>query len=189
MKKLILNLLFLLPFLVSAQLTTYNPDTVCYQTSGSIYEVPSLGADYTYLWSVASPGILINGQGTDSINVDWSGAQPGLISNAISVVATSSTSGCQSQVVNLDVFVLYKLVTITPINTLCAQSPCVNLNGSPANGVWTGTGVTGNQFCPSNVTSGTYTITYSVTQNGCTFSQSTSVGVNPTPVLLPINHN
>ena len=46
MKKII-TLLLLLPSLVMAQLTTINPDTVCFGTNNSIYQIDNtLG--YTY---------------------------------------------------------------------------------------------------------------------------------------------
>jgi hypothetical protein len=63
----------------------------------------------------------------------------------------------------------------------------VNLVGSPVGGVFSGAGVVGNTFCPT--TSGTFTVTYTVTQNGCTFTTTTNVIVNPIPTLTPIQHN
>ena len=102
MKKLLLILSVLMSTIVFGQSTT-NPDTVCYQTAGSTYTVPSLGAGYTYTWS--------------------------------------------------------------------------------------GPGVSGDQFCPVNANIGSNTITYTVTQGGCTFSTTTSVTVNSQPVLSPIQHN
>jgi hypothetical protein len=189
MKKIILTLLALIPLLVFSQLTTYNPDSVCYQTSGSIYEIPSLGAGYTYAWTIASPGIIINGQGTDSINVDWSTASPGLIPNAVSVIATNTTTGCQSEPVTLNVLIYQVTPTITPIGPFCPGSPCVTLVGTPLNGVWSGNGVTAGQFCPTLAPSGNHTITYTITSNGCTFFTTSLVTINTTPVLLPISHD
>jgi len=171
-----------------SQTSTINPGTVCYQTSGSVYTVPSLGAGYTYTWTVVSPGVLVSGQGTNTINVNWSSASPGLINNAITVVA-SNASGCQSTPVTLNVFILQVIPTITSLGPFCSTEPCVTLTGTPAGGTFSGPGVTGNQFCPANATIGTNTITYTVTQGGCTFSTTTSVTVNSQPVLSPIQHN
>ena len=39
MKKLVTLILFLATHTMYAQFTTINPDTVCYQTAGSIYQV------------------------------------------------------------------------------------------------------------------------------------------------------
>jgi hypothetical protein len=55
--------------------------------------------------------------------------------------------------------------------------------------VLTGTGIVANQFCPGTAGAGTWPLTYTVTQAGCTFTATTSVTVNPTPTLSPITHN
>jgi hypothetical protein len=189
MKPFLLFLLLLAPIFVSAQLTTANPDTVCYQTNGSIYQVPSLGPGYTYNWTVAAPGVLTGGQGTNSITVNWSAAAPGLINNGISVIATNATTSCQSTAVNLNVLILQIVPSIVPIGPFCSGSPCVALTGTPAGGTWSGPGIVGNQFCPNTSGAGTFNITYTVTAGGCVFTATTSVTVNPVPVLSPIQHN
>lgn len=188
MKKLVLFLMLLVSSVGMTQTSTINPDTVCYQTSGSIYTVPSLGAGYTYTWTVASPGVLVSGQGTNTINVNWSTASPGLITNGITVFASNSSS-CQSTPVTLNVFILQVIPTITALGPFCATEPCVTLTGTPAGGTFSGPGVTGNQFCPNQANIGSNTITYTVTQGGCTFSTTTSVNVSSQPVLSPIQHN
>lgn len=188
MKKLITFLFLTFSFLTLGQTPTANPDTVCYQTSGSIYTVPSLGVGYTYVWTVASPGVLVSGQGTNTINVNWSSANPGLIPNAITVYATTS-SGCQSTPITLNVFILQVIPTITPLGPFCETEPCVNLTGTPIGGTFSGSGVVGNQFCPDQAVVGPNTITYTITQGGCTFSTTTSIFVNAQPILSPIQHN
>lgn len=188
MKKLILLCLFLIPILSFGQLTTTNPDTVCYQTNGSIYQVPSLGAGYTYTWTVLAPGVITSGQGTNQIGVNWSAANPGLITNAVSVTA-SGPGNCPSNAVTLNVFILNVTPSITAIGPFCQGAACVNLSTTPAGGSFSGPGVSNGQFCPTAAGVGTHTITYTYTQNGCTFTTTTTVTVNPTPVLSPIQHN
>lgn len=188
MKKLLTILFTMLTTATFAQLTTTNPDTVCINTPGSTYQVPSLGAGYTYTWTVTAPGTITSGQGTNQINVNWSAAGPGLINNAVSVFATSP-SGCQSLPVTLNVFILQITPTITPIGPFCANNACVNLVGTPAGGIFSGNGVVNNQFCPQTAGPGTHTITYTYVQNGCVFTATTTVVVNPVPVLSPIQHN
>ena len=178
----------MIPIVGFSQLTTTNPDTVCYQTNGSIYQVPSLGAGYTYTWTVAAPGVITSGQGTNQIGVNWSAAAPGLINNAISVTA-SGPGNCPSAPVTLNVFILNVVPTITAIGPFCQGASCVTLTGTPAGGTFTGTGVSNGQFCPTIAGPGTHTITYTYTSNGCTFTATTTVTVNSTPVLSPIQHN
>lgn len=187
MKKLVLLLTILTTTLSFSQLTTNNPDTVCYQTSGSIYQVPNTPG-YTYNWIVSSPGVITGGQGTNQIGVDWSSATPGTILNGVSVTVTD-VNGCTSDPVNLNIFIYQVLPTITTIGPFCDGSPCVTLNATPTGGVFSGNGVVGNQFCSGVAGVGTHTITYTVTINGCTFTTTTTVVVNQIPVLSPIEHN
>lgn len=189
MKKLILILFTLLTTTVFAQLTTTNPDTICVNQTGSIYQVPSLGAGYTYNWTISSPGTITAGAGTNQITVNWGALPVGLNTNAVSVFATNTASGCQSAPITLNVFVLQIIPTITSIGPFCQGANCVILTSTPAGGVFSGTGVVGNQFCSTTSGVGTFPITYTITQNGCTFTATTNVIVSPLPILSPIQHN
>ena len=188
MKHLLFTVAFVFATIfVNAQLTTTNPDTVCINTPGSIYQVTNT-VGYTYTWAVSAPGVLVSGQGTNQINVDWSAAPAGLIVNGISVTATNG-SGCVSAPVTLDVFILQIQPTINAVGPYCEDAPCVGLVGNPAGGAWSGTGIVGGQFCPNTAGVGTHNITYTVTQGGCTFTATTTITVTPAPVLTPISHN
>ena len=60
---------------------------------------------------------------------------------------------------------------------VCTNDPDVVIMGSPVGGVWSGIGVTGNNFNPN---AGTQTLTYSITDiNGCSDSDTTTIIVNP----------
>jgi hypothetical protein len=181
MKKLIFLLIFMLPLLVMAQV-----DTVCYQSTSSVYQVPNVPGN-TYTWNVVSPGVIVNGQGTNVITVNWGSANPGLITNAVSVFPTNQF-GCVGPIVDVDVFVLNVIPTIAPIG-LCLDAGCVPLVGSPIGGTWSGNGVVGNQFCPSVAGVGTSTITYTYSLGGCVFTATTGAVVNPLPTISPIQFN
>lgn len=192
MKKLLILSIVLVPFLGMAQSTT-NPDTVCYQTPGSTYTVTSDPGN-TYTWTVASPGVITSGQGTPSIVVDWSTANPGLISNAVTVTV-ATPFGCDTST-TIDVFILNIVPTFTP-TPLCVNAGCIPIVGTPAGGVFTGTGVSGPnasgsyEFCPGIAGVGSHTVTYAYTLAGCTFT-TTGTGpfvVNPLPTISPISHN
>ena len=187
MKKILLLILMLIPFMGMAQLTT-NPDTVCYQTPGSTYSVTS-DPGVTYNWVIASPGTITSGQGTGSIVVDWSAAAPGLINNAVTVTITNQF-GCDT-LATLDVFIL-NIVPTFVAQTACLDEPCIPLVGTPTGGVFTGPGVTGTyDFCPSIAGVGSHTLTYTYTFAGCTFTTTGSgpFVVNPLPSISPISHN
>jgi len=188
MKKIIIiSILIIFPFLGFSQFTTYNPDTVCYQTNGSIYSVANT-TGLTYNWTILPPGVITSGQGTNQITVNWSGANPGLIPNAVSVFAVNA-AGCQSATVNLNVFIHNIIVTTTPLSPLCETNPCVNLVGNPIGGTWTGVVTSGNQFCPGTSGPGQFNLTYTINSGGCTFTSVIVASVSSQPVLLPIQHN
>ena len=193
MKKIFLILASALSFSAYSKLTTTNPDTVCYQSTAlSTYTVPSIGSG-TYTWTITAPGVITAGQGTNSISVNWSAASPGLITNGVSVTYSSpAPANCPAAPVNLNVLIYQVTPTITALGPFCESDPCVTLVGTPAGGTWSGTGVSGNQFCPDAVTNGTNavsTVTYTVGSAGCTFSTSVVVPVYGTPSLSPIQHN
>jgi hypothetical protein len=177
----ILLLLLTISFLANAQ-----TDTVCYRSTNSTYQVTNTPGN-TYTWTIAAPGVITGGQGTNIITVNWGTANPGSIPNAVSVFATSA-DGCPSPPVLLDVFVLNIVPTVIPI-AVCDNTPCVPLNGSPLGGTWSGNGVVGNTFCPNVAGVGTSTITYTYTQNGCTFTATGTATVNPLPTISPIQYD
>jgi hypothetical protein len=64
---------------------------------------------------------------------------------------------------------------------VCSNAAPITLTGSPAGGIFSGTGVTGNTFNPAV---GTQTITYNFTDvNGCANSNQTTITVNPLPIV------
>lgn len=186
MRKFLFLLLLASPIVASAQLTTINPDTVCYQTNGSIYAVTNVPGN-TYTWTVSAPGILVSGQGSSSIEVNWSAAAPGTIANGITVFATNA-AGCVSPPISINIFILNIVPTVAPL-TFCVGEPCATLAGTPLGGTWTGPGVIGNTFCPSAALIGNNTVTYSITLGGCTFTAAGTMTVNPLITISPISHN
>lgn len=187
MKHLTILLIALLPMAAMAQ-STVNPDTVCYQTPGSTYSVVN-DPNNTYLWSVVPPAVITSGQGTSAIVVDWSAHPPGLITNAVTVLAVNQF-GCDT-LVTLNVFILNIVPTFTAQAT-CVDNGCIPLTGTPAGGVFTGPGVSGQyQFCPSVAGVGSHTLTYTYSFGGCTWTTTGSgpFVVNPLPTISPIQHN
>ena len=76
------------------------------------------------------------------------------------------------------------VVTITNQEDLCSTDAEVTLSATPTGGTWSGTGITNptnGTFNPETAGAGEHTITYTVTQNGCTGEESITINVIETP--------
>ncbi len=73
------------------------------------------------------------------------------------------------------------------LDSTCEISSPISLTGAtPAGGTFSGTGVSGNFFIPAIVSPGYYPITYTVTQGGCSDSETQYIQVDSFPsVVLP----
>ena len=185
MKKLLFILLLIVSSILKSQ-STVNPDTVCYQTPGSVYQIDPI-AGVVFQWTVTAPGILVSGQGTNAIVVNWSNAAPGLINTGISVTAVGQN--CPVIPVELDVFIYQPIVNINLLGPFCTGDPCAQLTASIPNGLFSGIGVVNNQFCPNASGDGTFQISYLVDSFGCPASATINVVVNNSINLGLIEHN
>jgi PKD repeat protein len=73
--------------------------------------------------------------------------------------------------------------TITPVDTLCNDSPAVTLTAHDLGGVWMGPGVVGNTFNPVIAGIGDHLIIYTITNADCTDTDSTIITVMPNPII------
>lgn len=125
---------------------------------------------------VFSPSLAANGTSTVMYSVGVG-----------SCIATGTTNISVSQ---------FNTANITgTVAPYCITSPATNLMTlvqSTVNGVWSGQGVSGTQFNPSSLATGTYALTYNTTSSPiasvCPASQNLIVSVTATltPVLTPI---
>ena len=158
-------------------------DTACFQANAEIYSVADLGTGFTYAWN--SAGNITFGQGSTAVVVDWTNAAAGLVLNAVNVIATDA-NGCESAPVSVDLFVLNIEPQIDQIGPFCTDNDCVPLNALPLNGVYYGSGVSNNEFCPGIADTAANAVVYTYTQNGCVFDDTITVQVNEKPVILDI---
>ena len=156
-------------------------DTICWQSASETYSVP-VQPNYTYQWS--SVGAIITGQGSSTINVDWSALNAGFIPGAVQVTAYD-INNCPSLPIDVDIEILNILPVITPEGPFCSYDEFVTLQATPTGGVFTGIGVVDPNFTPGDAV-GTNTITYTYTQSGCVFDTTTSITVYPQPIITPI---
>lgn len=104
-------------------------------------------------------------------------------SDVYRVTATDTKSGCQ-QIAETRVTVNPKpVVNAGPAESVCANVRPLTLTGAtPANGAWTGNGVSATGvFTPTQGLTGIQTLTYTVTQNGCSNQATKVITVLPAP--------
>ena len=173
--------------LVNPPMVIANPiiasDTVCYQANNMIYTTTDLGVGYTYQWTTI--GNIVSGQGTDSVMVDWSGLPAGFIPNAVDMIAISP-NGCSSLPVSFDINIFNVLPVITPTGPYCSNDEFTLLTATPVGGVFSGLGMSGDDFYPSNADTLDNIITYTYTQSGCIFDTTTDIIVYEQPILSQI---
>lgn len=94
---------------------------------------------------------------------------------------TYTTSGGCSGTINSNIVVNpLPTVSINAQANLCANSGAVTLVGNPAEGTFSGTGMTGSSFNPTTAGPGTHLITYNYTDaNGCSNSATRNITVTP----------
>lgn len=165
---------------------TGNPTVTTPYTVGGSSSAGCVSYVTAYIVIATSPVISTNSPtictgGTAIINASgvstytWSN---GSNANSISVTPTVTTTymvsgsmaGCSSNAVKTVTVKVNPLpnVTFAPIAPICVSSAPITLGGSPINGTYTGTGVSGNTFNPATANVGTYPINYYYTDlNGC----------------------
>ena len=74
--------------------------------------------------------------------------------------------------------------TITPVDTLCEDSPPVTLMAHDLGGIWSGPGVVGNQFFPAMAGAGDHLIRYNIVNTDCRDEDSTIITVMPLPIII-----
>lgn len=158
-----------------AATATAAPDTICYGSTTQLDAI-ALGGTGTYAYSWASTPVGYT-----------SALQNPVVAPTVSTTYTVTVDdGTASPVVaNVEVFVsVVPNVSFTGLSAnYCTSSLADTLIGTPAGGMFTGTGLTGNIFDPSIAGSGNFTITYSYTDmNGCVGTDMQGVNVSVAPV-------
>jgi gliding motility-associated-like protein len=170
--------------LVDPPQLTINPitgqDTICINSVANLYDISSVTPNLNYVWT-ANSGTISSGQGSTQINIDATGVPSGFYNNMISVYGVDG-NGCISPTQNYNINVYSETPIITPVGPFCSYDEFLTLQATPINGVFSGNGVIGNDFYPSNAV-GTSTITYVYTQSGCVFNTTTDITVYPQPIL------
>ncbi len=152
----------------SSQVITVNPtpivavnnSTIC---AGDVTTLMASGATF-YSWNTSAS--------TNSISVSPT------TNTTYTVIGT--TNGCSdSEFANVTVYNLPTVSLALSSTLVCTSDPVVNLTGTPAGGIFSGIGVTGNSFDPSASGTGTFAISYNYTDgNSCTNTDGKTIAVN-----------
>ncbi len=80
--------------------------------------------------------------------------------------------------------------TITPVGTLCINSPVVTLTAHDPGGTWTGPGITGNIFDPAVAGAGSHVINYTIVNANCSATDQITIIVvaKPDATITPVNN-
>jgi gliding motility-associated-like protein len=166
---------------------TLNPSTVCAGNPVTITYTGSAGAGATYSWNFGG-GTVVSGSGSGPYQVQWSG------SGTMTVSLTVTENGCSSSPVSQNVLVnANPTATFTLPPSVCqGQSATITYTGNAGAGAtynWNfggGSVLSGSGQGPYQVqwnTSGSPSVSLSVTQNGCSSGTVTqTLQVNPMPV-------
>lgn len=131
----------------------------------SVSEFCSYDVTYTMSGSTSNSGI-----------GDASGQSFNVGITTVTYTATDASGNSASIDFNVEVYSNPTVTADAAVDSMCVNSGAVALTGTPAGGVWTGTGVTGNSFDPSVSGQGTHVLTYTyTTANGCDVAATTSV--------------
>lgn len=164
------------------------PASICQGTVATAYIAGASTNANSYTWSIIpSTAGTVTGN-TVNASVTW---DPTYTGTAYLAVKGINTCGIGPQFSKVLTVVAAPTVTLDPFAATCSGTGAFTLSGgSPANGTYTGTGISANQFNPATAGVGTHVITYTASVGGCTNSASQPITVNATPVVtlnLPIS--
>lgn len=126
------------------------------------------------------PGGIWSGPGVTGDTFDPSVTGPG--SYLITYTVTDA-NGCTNSADKI-ITVATPDATITPVDTLCVDSPPVRLMAHDLGGTWSGAGVSGNTFYPEIAGIGSHLIKYELENPECSDADSTWITVMPLPVVI-----
>lgn len=137
-------------------------------------------AGTVYNWVNSNTNIGLPANGTGNIN-------PFTVTNSTAtaitavITVTPNFNGCSGTPKNFSITVNPGVNNVA-INSIpaevCLNDTAINLTATPAGGIWTGSGITGNNFSPATAGIGTATLTYTfINSSGCAKSSSVNITV------------
>ena len=145
--------------------------------SNTLTQTGALGTpNFAITAGALPPGVTLAANGT----ISGTPTATGTFNFTVTVNDASGCSGSQSY--SITVVCQVNPITLTTSPSLCDNGSVYTLvEGSPAGGTYSGTGVTAGEFDPS---AGTQTITYDYTNPyGCTYNSTYTITVNTAPTV------
>jgi PKD repeat protein len=159
--------------------TVTNPgtQTVCLGSSSNPINFTGNSGNTTYNWTNSNTSIGLGASGTGNI-ATFTPATAGTASLTVTPTLASCTGTPVIFTINVNPIPVVSF-DLSNVTSPCVYDPSFALPaGSPSGGTFSGPGVSGINFNPTNAGVGTHTITYSVTQNGCSGSSTSSILVD-----------
>jgi PKD repeat protein len=157
--------------------TVTNPGnkTACLGSAVAAISFAGSSTSSTYAWTNSNTGLGLAASGNGNI-ASFTPTTTG----TTTVTVTPTLNSCPGNPVTFTITVnALPTVALANLNTVCDTDGSFALSGgTPTGGSYSGTGVTNNNFNPSTVGAGTYTITYSATQNGCSNTATNTIQVD-----------
>jgi len=159
--------------------TVTNPgtQTVCLGSSSNAINFTGNSGNTTYNWTNSNTSIGLGASGTGNI-ATFTPATAGTASVTVTPTLASCTGTPVTFTINVNPIPVVSF-DLSNVTSPCVYDPSFALpSGSPSGGTFSGPGVSGINFNPTNAGIGTHTITYSVTQNGCSGSSISTILVD-----------
>jgi len=132
----------------------------------------------SYQWQFSTNGITYTSiPGATSSSYSITGAVVGQNNYVFRVIVTAGCGSVNSALVQLLVNP-FPIISFSPPATICKSDQPIALSASPAGGTFSGAGVSAGSFNPTVAGVGARTVTYSVTQAGCTSNAARTILVN-----------
>ena len=156
--------------------------------AGNVYTAQLSDATGSFAASTSIGTLSSTASGALSINTTIPAGIPVGTGYRVRVVSSSPATTGSDNTANLVINAL-PTVTMGALSDVCVYYSASSLTqGTPAGGVYSGTGVSGGMFTPSSAGLGAHTITYTyVDGNGCSNSANTVVNVNTCASIDELN--
>ena len=179
---------------------TFSTNVVCPNSSTANFTITSTpDASFSYanqtlcsnganeevvLGSNSSSGVFssTNGLSIDPVSgtINPSNSTPGVYTVTNDIAASGA---CNAAQLTFQVTIFGVTVDFTLPAVVCEGSSVLNLTATPIGGTFSGTGVSGSSFDPAQSIGSSSTITYTYTENGCTFTDDATITVEANPTV------